>query len=238
MYLDGLLVDTPLTGGLEPMLGASICAASPSWVFPAPAARHARRAQPSGFPLSLGHPLYRAGQDRGDQGADEARRQWFNKRKSVTAMLREVMYNQPVQLMDSDADNKVVDADLALQALGGDHVAFGYLTTTITVMDADRKRVEDKVRAVERWSMAWLHLHPRDPQCGRSLALQPAGPGLCQCPAATGPYAEPGPSDAAVLGLGRAGAQRSPQCPPLLRRGPADRRRSASPPMSAMSAIC
>jgi type IV secretion system protein VirB4 len=78
------------------------------------------------------------------------RRQWFNKRKSVTAMLREVMYNQPVQLMDSDADNKMVDADLALQALGGDHVAFGHLTTTITVMDADRKRVEDKVRAVER----------------------------------------------------------------------------------------
>jgi type IV secretory pathway VirB4 component len=78
------------------------------------------------------------------------RRQWFNKRKSVTAMLREVMYNQPVQLLDSDADNKTADADLALQALGGDHVAFGYLTTTITVADEDRARVEDKVRAVER----------------------------------------------------------------------------------------
>ena len=33
-------------------------------------------------------------------------------------LLREVMYNQPVQLLDSDADNKVADADLALQALG------------------------------------------------------------------------------------------------------------------------
>ncbi|KAK0331515.1 hypothetical protein LTR94_028617, partial [Friedmanniomyces endolithicus] len=60
------------------------------------------------------------------------------------------MCNQPVQLLDTDADNKVVDADLALQALGGDHVAFGYLTTTITVADADRTRVEDKVRSVER----------------------------------------------------------------------------------------
>ncbi len=56
------------------------------------------------------------------------RRQWFNKRKSITALLREVLYNEPVQLLDSDADNKVADADLALQALGGDHVAFGYLT--------------------------------------------------------------------------------------------------------------
>src|SRR3546814_407388 len=48
------------------------------------------------------------------------------------------------------ADNKVADADLALQALGGDHVAFGYLTTTITVTDEDRGRVEDKIRQVER----------------------------------------------------------------------------------------
>ena len=44
------------------------------------------------------------------------RRQWFNKRKSISALLREVLYNQPSQLLDSDADNKVVDADLALQA--------------------------------------------------------------------------------------------------------------------------
>src|SRR3546814_6936317 len=74
----------------------------------------------------------------------------FNKRKSITALLREVLYNQPVQLLDSDADNKVADADLALQALGGDHVAFGYLTTTITVTDEDRGRVEDKIRQVQR----------------------------------------------------------------------------------------
>src|SRR3546814_7967518 len=65
-------------------------------------------------------------------------------------MLREVIYNQPAQLLDSDADNKVVDADLALQALGADMLAFGYLTTTITVADADRGCVEEKVRAVER----------------------------------------------------------------------------------------
>jgi type IV secretion system protein VirB4 len=78
------------------------------------------------------------------------RRQWFNKRKSVSALLREVMYNQPAQLLDSDADNKVVDSDLALQALGQDYVSFGYLTTTITVWDADRSAADEKVRAVER----------------------------------------------------------------------------------------
>ncbi len=68
----------------------------------------------------------------------------------MTALLREVMYNQPVQLLDSDADNKVVDADLALQALGQDYVSFGYLTATITVADADPAAADEKVRAVER----------------------------------------------------------------------------------------
>src|SRR3546814_13209422 len=54
------------------------------------------------------------------------RRQWFAKRKSIVTLLREVLYNEPAQLLDSDADNKALDADMALQELGGDHVAFGY----------------------------------------------------------------------------------------------------------------
>ena len=64
--------------------------------------------------------------------------------------MREVLYNEPAPLVDSDADNKAVDADAALQELGGDHVAFGYLTATVTVWDASRTRAAEKVRAVER----------------------------------------------------------------------------------------
>jgi type IV secretion system protein TrbE len=151
IYLDALLADTPLTGGLEPRLGD----------------HHLRTLTILGFPSmsrpgildALNHQdfAYRwvtrfLALDKGDatKVLTKIRRQWFNKRKSITALLREVMYNQPSQLLDTDADNKVVDADLALQVLGGDHVAFGYLTTTITVMDTDRARVEDKVRQVER----------------------------------------------------------------------------------------
>ena len=48
------------------------------------------------------------------------------------------------------ADAGLAGKRLALQALGGDHVAFGHLTTTITVADSDRAKVEEKVRAVER----------------------------------------------------------------------------------------
>lgn len=151
MYLDGVLADTPLIGGLEPRLGD----------------QHLRTLTILGFP-NMSRPGILDALNASDFGyrwvtrfialdKTEAtkvltglRRQWFNKRKSVAALLREVIYNQPTQLLDSDADNKVVDADLALQALGGDHVAFGYLTTSITVADVDRARAEDKVRAVER----------------------------------------------------------------------------------------
>ena len=151
IYLDAVLADTALTGGLEPMLGDA----------------HLRTLTILGFPNvsrpgildALNHQEFAyhwvsrfIALDRADatKTLTKIRRQWFNKRKSVTALLREVMYNQPVELLDSDADNKVVDADLALQALGGDHVAFGYLTTTITVSDVDRGQAEEKVRNVER----------------------------------------------------------------------------------------
>lgn len=45
------------------------------------------------------------------------------------ATRRQRMMNEPVPLTDCDADNKVADADLALQALGGDHVAFARART-------------------------------------------------------------------------------------------------------------
>jgi type IV secretion system protein VirB4 len=151
MYLDAVLADTPLTGGLEPRLGD----------------QHLRTLTILGFP-NLSRPGILDALNHQDFGyrwvtrfialdktdatkaLTKLRRQWFNKRKSVVALLREVIYNQPVQLLDSDADNKMIDADLALQALGGDHVAFGYLTTTITVADTDRMRADEKVRSVER----------------------------------------------------------------------------------------
>ena len=151
IYLDGLLADTSFTGGLEPRLGDS----------------HIRTLTILGFP-NLSRPGILDALNHQDFGyrwvtrfialdktqatstLTKLRRQWFNKRKSITALVREVMYNQPAQLLDSDADNKVLDADTALQALGGDHVAFGYLTTTITVTDISRAKVEDKVRRIER----------------------------------------------------------------------------------------
>ncbi|HEY9536406.1 MAG TPA: conjugal transfer protein TrbE [Kiloniellaceae bacterium] len=151
MYLDAVLADTPLAGGIEPMLGD----------------RHLRTVSVLGFPNTtrpgllddlnrLGFayrwatrflPLDKTG---ANNALTRLRRQWFAKRKSIVTLLREVLYNEPAQLLDSDADNKALDADMALQELGGDHVAFGYLTATITVWDESRAGAAEKVRAVER----------------------------------------------------------------------------------------
>ncbi|MDQ7250552.1 conjugal transfer protein TrbE [Dongia sedimenti] len=151
IYLDALLVDTALSGGVEPMLGD----------------HHIRSLTVLGFPnltrpglldalnhLGFGYrwmTRYLA-LDRTDATKllTRIRRQWFNKRKSVAALLREVLYNQPSTLLDSDAENKAADADQALQALGGDDIGFGYLTTTITVSDPDRAEAERRIREVER----------------------------------------------------------------------------------------
>jgi type IV secretion/conjugal transfer VirB4 family ATPase len=151
MYLDALLADTPLTGGLEPMLGHRHLRTVTVLGFPAmsrPGILDALNHQDFGYRWSTR--FIALDKAEATRGLTKIRRQWFNKRKSVTALLREVIYNQPVQLLDSDADNKVVDADLALQALGQDYVAFGYLTATITVSGASGAAADEKVRAVER----------------------------------------------------------------------------------------
>lgn len=150
-YLDGLLADTPLVGGLEPRLGGQHIRTLTLLAFPnvsRPGLLDALNHQNFGYRWVTRY--IALDKDDATRALTKLRRQWFNKRKSVAALLREVMYNQPAQLLDSDADNKVIDADLALQALGGDHVAFGYLTTTITVVDRDSAAVDAKVRAVER----------------------------------------------------------------------------------------
>jgi type IV secretion system protein VirB4 len=151
IYLDAILADTPFTGGLEPVLGERHLRTVTLLGFPAasrPGILDALNHQD--FPYRWTTRFIALDKAEATRALVRLRRQWFNKRKSVTALLREVLYNQPVQLIDSDADNKVADADLALQALGEDHVAFGYLTTTVTVAGDTPEQAEERVRAVER----------------------------------------------------------------------------------------
>ena len=151
MYLDALLADQPLTGGLEPLLGDA----------------HLRVLTIVGFPTAttpgildelnrLAFPYRWATRaillDKTDATRllTKIRRQWFAKRKSIAAILKEVMTNETSALVDTDAANKAADADLALQELGADYAGEAYVTATVTVWDDDPRIAAEKLRLVEK----------------------------------------------------------------------------------------
>lgn len=151
MHLDALLANEPLAGGLEPRLGR----------------HHLRTLTVVGFP-TVTHPgildelnwlafPYRwstrailLDKTEAVQLLIKIRRQWFAKRKSVAAIVKEVMTNEASTLVDSDAANKAADADLALQELGTDDVGQAYITATVTVWDEDPGLAAEKLRLVEK----------------------------------------------------------------------------------------
>ena len=143
-HLDALLADSELVGGLAPTLGD----------------QHLRVVSVRGFPTStwpgLLDDLNRLGfgyrwstrfvcmdKAEAEKELGRLRRQWFAKRKNVVALLRETIFQQESPLVDTDASNKASDADAALQELGSDQVAFGYLTATVTVMDTDAAAADE-----------------------------------------------------------------------------------------------
>ncbi|MGY4509579.1 type IV secretory pathway VirB4 component [Bradyrhizobium sp. USDA 3650] len=151
MYLDALLADQPLTGGLEPMLGDA----------------HVRVLTVVGFPTTttpgilddlnrLAFPYRWSTRaimlDKTDalKLLTRIRRQWFAKRKSIAAILKEVMTNEASTLLDTDAHNKAMDADSALQELGSDQIGEAFVTATVTVWDRDPHAADEKLRLVEK----------------------------------------------------------------------------------------
>ncbi|MFC7334843.1 conjugal transfer protein TrbE [Rhodocista pekingensis] len=151
VYLDALLADEPLTGGLEPQLGAA----------------HLRVLTINGFPTAttpgilddlnrLAFPYRWSTRaillDKTDATKllTRIRRQWFAKRKSIAAILKEVMTNEASALVDTDAANKAADADMALQELGADYAGQAYVTASVTVWDADPRTADEKLRLVEK----------------------------------------------------------------------------------------
>ena len=151
IYLDALLADEPLTGGLEPRVGTG----------------HLRVLTINGFPTAttpgilddlnrLAFPYRWSTRaillDKTDATKllTRIRRQWFAKRKSIAAILKEVMTNEASALVDTDAANKAADADMALQELGADYAGQAYVTATVIVWDADPRTADEKLRLVEK----------------------------------------------------------------------------------------
>jgi type IV secretion/conjugal transfer VirB4 family ATPase len=151
MHLDALLVDEPLIGGLEPRLGAHhlrtlTIIGFPSITFPGVLDELNRLA----FSYRWSTRAIMLDKTDATKLLTKIRRQWFAKRKSVAAILKEVMTNEASALLDSDASNKAADADVALQELGSDMIGQAYVTATVTVWDADPALADEKLRLVEK----------------------------------------------------------------------------------------
>lgn len=151
MHLDALLADEPLTGGLEPRLGEAhlrslTVVGFPTATFPGILDELNRLA----FPYRWMTRAISLDKTEAARLLTKVRRQWFAKRKSVMAILKEVMTNEASTLLDTDAHNKAMDADAALQELGSDAVSSAYVTATVTVWDRDAATADEKLRLVEK----------------------------------------------------------------------------------------
>ncbi|KTE24076.1 MULTISPECIES: conjugal transfer protein TrbE [unclassified Sphingopyxis] len=151
MHLDALLADEPLTGGLEPKLGhhhlrTLSVIGLPSVTFPG----ILDDLNALAFPYRWSTRAIMLDKVDATKLLAKIRRQWFAKRKSVAAILKEVMTNEASALLDSDAANKAQDADEALQDLGADHAGLALVTSTLIIWDQDATRATEKLRLVEK----------------------------------------------------------------------------------------
>jgi type IV secretion system protein TrbE len=151
MYLDAVLADEPLTGGLEPMLGQShlrvlTLVGFPTFTTPGILDDLNRLA----FAYRWSTRAIMLDKIDATKLLTKIRRQWFAKRKSIAAILKEVMTNEASTLLDTDAHNKAIDADAALQELGSDAIGQAFVTATVTVWDEDSRVADEKLRLVEK----------------------------------------------------------------------------------------
>lgn len=151
IYLDALLADQSLTGGLEPRLGVSHLRVLTIVGFPtATTPGILDDLNRLAFPYRWSTRAILLDKTDATKLLTKIRRQWFAKRKSIAAIVKEVMTNEASALVDTDAANKAADADLALLELGADFAGQTYVTATITVWDDDPRLASEKLRLVEK----------------------------------------------------------------------------------------
>ncbi|NVN92972.1 MAG: conjugal transfer protein TrbE [Desulfuromonadales bacterium] len=151
MYLDAILADTPLIGGLEPRLGQTGFRAISVLGFPGTST--------PGILDTLNRLAveYRwitrfipMDKEEGSKELTRYKRKWFSKRKGMVTLLKEMVSGSESVMVDSDAENKAYDADEALQELADDAVSYGYFTATIIVWEDNQERLDTKTRSVEK----------------------------------------------------------------------------------------
>lgn len=150
VFLDAALADAPLTGGVSPRLADRWLKVVSVRALPA-ATRPGLLDALSNLPFAYRWSARWIGIDKADAEREivKLRKRWFAKRKGLGTLLREAVTKEEVPLLDTDATGKTEECDGALAALGSDACAYGYLTLTVSLLDADAAVAAEKARAVE-----------------------------------------------------------------------------------------
>lgn len=150
MFLDAWLADAALLGGVSPTLGGQVLKIVSVRGLPA-ATRPGLLDALGTLPFAYRWSARWIGLDKADAEVElvRLRKRWFAKRKGVSVLLREAITKEEVPLLDTDAAAKTEECDGALEALGGDVCAYGYLTTTVTLLGDDPVETAERARAVE-----------------------------------------------------------------------------------------
>jgi type IV secretion system protein TrbE len=151
MYLDVLLTDMPLTGGIRPMLGHDHLRTVTIRAFPS-SSYPGVLAGLNHLEMPLRYMLRYLALDKVDatRALSAYQRKWMSRRKNLLSILWEAITQQESRMENHDAMEKAADAGAALEAVSDDRVAFGYVTATVTVWDEDAKIADEKLHAVER----------------------------------------------------------------------------------------
>ncbi|HEX8569780.1 MAG TPA: conjugal transfer protein TrbE [Caulobacteraceae bacterium] len=150
VFLDALLADAPLTGGVAPKLGDLHLKVVSVRALPSatrPGLLDALGALP--FPYRWSARWIGLDKACAEREIVKLRKRWFAKRKGVGALLREAVTKEEAPLVDTDAEAKAGECDGALEALGSETCAYGYFTLTVTVLDRSSEAATEKARAIE-----------------------------------------------------------------------------------------
>lgn len=151
VFLDVALADSPFTGGLSPKLGKHFLKTVSIRAF-SPRTAVCMLDQLNDLAIPYRWVVRWLPMDKTDATKllSSLRRQWFAKRKGMWALLKEVITKEPSQLEDTDAIGKAAETDAALQALGGDHASYGYLTLTITTRGETELEAAENARLIQQ----------------------------------------------------------------------------------------
>lgn len=150
VFLDALLADAALAGGLAPRLGDQWLKTVSVRGLPS-ATRPGLLDGLGALPFAYRWTARWIGLDKVDAEREivKLRKRWFAKRKGVGALLREAITREEQPLIDTDAASKSEECDGVLEMLGAEACAFGYLTLTVTVLDPTEEGATAKARAIE-----------------------------------------------------------------------------------------